>query len=40
MPWKGRKKFEKLCSLREDAWKEWNEMCLEWGDEWLEEFVE
>lgn len=32
--------FEKLCSLREDAWKEWNEMCLEWGDEWLEEFVE
>ena len=32
--------YEKLCSLREDAWREWNEMCLEWGDEWMEEFVE
>lgn len=31
--------YEALCRRRDAAWEIWNALCLEWEEEWLEEFL-
>ena len=34
--WEQEAEYRKLCERRDAAWERWNELCLEWLDEYLE----